>query len=157
MFVFCAVKVFVVLLEIKIKFLKLTKRPWVRNECIPNEKRCILLKTNKAFRNNLKSTFMIKISELYCLLQSARLMFQVFVSLGDLSFLGRHHSGSSRDDSRVTWSVTVATVMYRYFCFTIVGVQDMDEIVTAVTALVKFPPYWLYQVLLTTLLCLKQY
>ena len=40
---FCVVKVFMVLLETKKKFLKLTKRPWVRNDYIPNEQRCILL------------------------------------------------------------------------------------------------------------------
>ena len=40
---FCVVKVFIVLLENKKKFLKLTKRPWVRNDYIPNEQRCILL------------------------------------------------------------------------------------------------------------------
>ena len=40
---FCVVKVFIVLLETKKKFLKLTKRPWVRNDYIPNEQRCILL------------------------------------------------------------------------------------------------------------------
>ena len=34
---FCAVKVFMVLLETKKEFLKLTKRPWVRNDYIPNE------------------------------------------------------------------------------------------------------------------------
>ena len=27
-------------------------------------------------------------------------------------------------------------------CFTFAGVQEIDEIVTAVTALVKFPHYW---------------
>ena len=40
---FCVVKVFMVLLETKKEFLKLTKRPWVRNDYIPNEQRCILL------------------------------------------------------------------------------------------------------------------
>ena len=40
---FCVVKVFMVLLETKKKFLKLTKRPWVRNDYIPNEQRWILL------------------------------------------------------------------------------------------------------------------
>ena len=40
---FCVVKVFTALLETKKKFLKLTKRPWVRNDYIPNEQRCILL------------------------------------------------------------------------------------------------------------------
>ena len=40
---FCLVKVFMVLLETKEKFLKLTKRPWVRNDYIPNEQRFILL------------------------------------------------------------------------------------------------------------------
>ena len=40
---FCVVKVFMVLLETNKKFLKLTKRPWVRNDYIPNEERFILL------------------------------------------------------------------------------------------------------------------
>ena len=40
---FCVVKVFVVLLETKKKFLKLTKRPRVRNDYILNEQHCILL------------------------------------------------------------------------------------------------------------------
>ena len=40
---FCVVKVFMVLLETKKKFPKLRKRPWVRNDYIPNEQRCILL------------------------------------------------------------------------------------------------------------------
>ena len=40
---FYLVKVFMVLLETKKKFLKLTKRPRVRNVYIPNEQRCILL------------------------------------------------------------------------------------------------------------------
>ena len=58
---FCVVKVFTALLETKKKFLKLTKRPWVRNDYIPNEQRFIflfetenasllLLETNQAFR-----------------------------------------------------------------------------------------------------------
>ena len=50
---FCVVKVFMVLLETKKKFLKLTKRLWVHY--IPNEQRFIFLslccyKTNNAFR-----------------------------------------------------------------------------------------------------------
>ena len=41
--------VFMVLLETKKKFLKLTKCPWVRNEYIPNEQRFIfLLETENA-------------------------------------------------------------------------------------------------------------
>ena len=40
---FWIVKVFMVLLETKKEFLKLTKRPWVRNGYIPDEKRFILL------------------------------------------------------------------------------------------------------------------
>ena len=44
---FCVVKVFMVLLETTIKFIKLTKGPWVRNDYIPNERRFIfLLETN---------------------------------------------------------------------------------------------------------------
>ena len=39
----CVIKVFTALLESKKKFLKFTKRPWVRNEYIPNEQRFILL------------------------------------------------------------------------------------------------------------------
>ena len=39
---FCVVKVFMVLLETKKEFLKLTKRPWVRNDYLSNEQRCIL-------------------------------------------------------------------------------------------------------------------
>ena len=50
---FCVVKVFTVLFETKKKFLKLTKRPCVRNDCIPDEQRCILLETNN--RKNLHS------------------------------------------------------------------------------------------------------
>ena len=38
----CVVRVFMVLLETKKEFLKLTKRPWVRNDYIPKEQRCIL-------------------------------------------------------------------------------------------------------------------
>ena len=79
---FCVVKVFIVLLENKKKFLKLTKRPWVRNDYIPNEKRCILLLetnvsllllgTNNALRiflvlSETKSALVIKISQCYCL------------------------------------------------------------------------------------------
>ena len=58
---FCVVEVFMVLLETKKKFLKLTKRPWGRNDYIPNEQRFsffvwngerfpLLLETNNAFR-----------------------------------------------------------------------------------------------------------
>ena len=36
-------KVFMALLETKKEFVKLTKRPWVRNDYLPNEQRCILL------------------------------------------------------------------------------------------------------------------
>ena len=51
---FCVVKVFTVLFETKKKFLKLTKRPCVRNDYIPDEQRCILLlETNN--RKNLHS------------------------------------------------------------------------------------------------------
>ena len=39
----CLIKVFTALLETKKKFLKFTKRSWVRNEYIPNEQRFILL------------------------------------------------------------------------------------------------------------------
>ena len=47
---FCIVKVFTVLFETKKKFLKLTKRPCVRNDYIPDEQRCILLlETRKIF------------------------------------------------------------------------------------------------------------
>ena len=79
---FWVVKVFVVLLETKKEFLQLTKRPWVRNDYIPNEKRCILLLetnvsllllgTNNALRiflvlSETKSALVIKISQCYCL------------------------------------------------------------------------------------------
>ena len=40
---FYVVKVFIILLETKKKFLKFTKRPWERNEYILNEQRFILL------------------------------------------------------------------------------------------------------------------
>ena len=40
---FSVVKVFMVLLETTIKFIKLTKGPWVRNDYIPNERRFIFL------------------------------------------------------------------------------------------------------------------
>ena len=40
---FCVVKVFMVLLKTKKKFLKVTKRPWVRDDYIRNEQHCILL------------------------------------------------------------------------------------------------------------------
>ena len=72
-----------ILLETKIKFLKLTKRPWVRNDYIPNKQRFILLLetkqrfpmlkgTKNAFRifivlSETKSALVIKISQLYCL------------------------------------------------------------------------------------------
>ena len=71
---FCVVKVFMVLLETKKKFLKLTKRPWVRNDYIPNKQRCILLlETNNTLRifmvlSETKSALVIKISQRYCLL-----------------------------------------------------------------------------------------
>ena len=70
---FCVVKVFMVLLETKKEFLKLTKRPWVRNDYIPNEQRCILLlETNNTLRifmvlSETKSALVIKISQRYCL------------------------------------------------------------------------------------------
>ena len=79
---FWVVKVFVVLLETKKEFLQLTKRPWVRNDYTPNEKRCILLLetnvsllllgTNNALRiflvlSETKSALVIKISQRYCL------------------------------------------------------------------------------------------
>ena len=66
------------------KFLRLTKRPWVRNDYIPNEQRCILLLEtgeqrfplllgmNNALRifmvlSETKSALVIKISQRYCL------------------------------------------------------------------------------------------
>ena len=74
---FCVVKVFMVLLETKKKFLKLTKRPWVRNDYIPNKQRCILLlETNNTLRifmvlSETKSVLVIKISQRYCLLPNS--------------------------------------------------------------------------------------
>ena len=45
---FCVIKVFMVLIETKQEFLKLTKRPRVRNDYVPNEQRfSLLLETNK--------------------------------------------------------------------------------------------------------------
>ena len=73
-----------VLLETKKKFLKLTKRPWVRNDYIPNEQRCILLleTSNVPFvvrnKQRCKNVHVVvgnnehfsdkKISQRYCLL-----------------------------------------------------------------------------------------
>ena len=74
---FCVVKVFMVLLETKKKFLKLTKRPWVRNDYIPNKQRCILsLETNNTLRifmvlSETKSALVIKIFQRYCLLPNS--------------------------------------------------------------------------------------
>ena len=62
----CVVKVFMVLLETIKKFLKLTKRPWVRHNYIPNEQHFILLLgTNNALRifmvlSETKSALVIK-------------------------------------------------------------------------------------------------
>ena len=115
---FCVVKVFMVLLETKKKFLKLTKRPWVRNDYIPNEQRFILLlETNNAsfccwkrttfrfvvrneqrFKNlhgvvgNKERFSDKKFLNVIAYSQSEILIFLVFVSSGDLIFFfGRHH------------------------------------------------------------------
>ena len=91
-----------VLLETKIKFLKLTKRPWVKNDYIPNKQRFILLLetkqrfpmlkgTKNAFRifivlSETKSALVIKISQLYCL-------FAVWNSdVFSICFFGQHDS-----------------------------------------------------------------
>ena len=47
---FCVVKVFMILLETKREFLKLTKRPWVGNGYIPNEQRFILFLETKGLK-----------------------------------------------------------------------------------------------------------
>ena len=97
-----------VLLETKIKFLKLTKRPWVRNDNIPNKQRFILLLetkqrfpmlkgTKNAFRifivlSETKSALVIKISQLYCL-------FAVWNSdVFSICFFGQHDSDFGRHD-----------------------------------------------------------
>ena len=70
---FCVVKVFMVLLETKKKFHKLTKRLWVRDDFIPNEQHCILLLETNALRifivlSEKKSASVIIMSQRYCLL-----------------------------------------------------------------------------------------
>ena len=101
---FCVVKVLMALLEKKKRFLKLTKRPWVRNEYISNEQRRILLLETNNVRNeqrfkNLhgvvgnKERFRDKkFLNVIAYLQSEILIFLVFVSSGDLTFFfGRHY------------------------------------------------------------------
>ena len=46
----CVVKVFRIMLKTKKKFLKLTKRPCVRNDYIPNEQRYILFSSSRAVK-----------------------------------------------------------------------------------------------------------
>ena len=91
-----------VLLETTIKFIKLPKRPWVRNDYIPNEQRFIfLLETNnvslccKEWTTLLESSWCCrkqralkwqKFLNPIAYLQSEILIFLVFVSSGDLIF-----------------------------------------------------------------------
>ena len=105
---FCVVKVFMVLLETKKKFLKLTKRPWVRNDYIPNEQRCILLlETNNVpfvIRNKQRCKNLHgvvgnnehfgdkKISQRYCLFTVRNSDLLSICFFGQLDFFfGRHY------------------------------------------------------------------
>ena len=84
-----------VLLETMKKFLKLSKRPWVRHDYIPNEQRFILLLgTNNALRifmvlSETKSALVMKKKNVIAYLQSEIQIFLVFISSGDLTFFSR--------------------------------------------------------------------
>ena len=113
---FCVVKVFMVLLETTIKFIKLTKRPWVRNDYIPNEQRFIfLLETNnvsfccKKWTTLLESSWCCrKQRALYwqkflnpiAYLQSEILIFLVFVFSADITKISGNMTQVSGDMTR---------------------------------------------------------
>ena len=110
-----------VLLEINNEFLKLTKRSWVRNGCIPNEQRWIffvgnerfslLLGTNNTLRifmvlSETKSALVTKISQRYCLLTVWNSYLLVFVSSGDLTFFSGDIAKISGNMSQVSGDMT---------------------------------------------------